>query len=421
MRFGFHKVALMIGAATLLTPVAAAAQVRDLDSTQSDIRVYQGNVDSAAAVYEVSVPANSVMTIDVMATSDLDPIVSVTNVATGETIAEDDDGGDGLNSRVRVRGGDAGMRISIAVNSFDADWVGEGETYGGSFDLRLETREWSPPVTRTVTYGARETGTVDGEPNLFTFQGVAGELVEIALTSPDGQLDPMLELRDASGEIIAYNDDFNGLNSMISHSFSEDGTYTIAAMGFGESTGDYVLRVRERREAVAQLPLQVIGIEDQASGDLASSFAEDALRPVFIDYQLSEEAIATILAGDGDVTIRMNALEDGDEDFGGGIDPYIEVGFDTPLGFAIAAWDDDGSGTLDSMLPLDFGLLADMPDMLRMLRIRAQGFGGSGGAYTIEITEGMEARAEPFAWEDGPAIAPPPVIQVPPPAPAPSN
>ncbi|MDE1467970.1 hypothetical protein [Aurantiacibacter sp. D1-12] len=419
MRFGFHKAALMIGAAALLTPVAAAAQARDLDSAQSDVRVFQGNVDSAEAVFEVSIPANSIMTIDVMTTSDLDPIVSVTDLASGEVIAEDDDGGDGLNSRVRIRGEENGRRISIAVNSFDADWVGEGESYGGSFDLRLETRAWSPPVTRTVTYGSRETGTVDGEPNLFEMVGVAGERVEISLVAPEESfLDPLLEMRDASGEIVAYNDDGgNGLNSLITHVFEADGTYTIAATGYGESTGDFVLRIRERREAVAQLPLQVIGIEDQASGELASMYVEDELRPTTISYQLSEEAMATILGGDGDVTIRMNAVGETDEDFGGGLDPYVDVGFDTPLGFAVVAADDDGSGTLDSMLPLDLGLLADTPELLSMLRIRVQGFGGSGGAYTLEITEGMEARAEPLVD----FAVPPPPIQIAPPAPPPSE
>lgn len=415
MRFGIHKVALLVGAAAVLTPVAAAAQVRDLDQAQSDVRVFQGSVDSAASVYEVSVPAGSVMQIDVLSTSDLDPIVSVTDAATGEVIAEDDDGGENLNSRVRIMGNE-GRRIVIEVNSFDASWAAEGEEYGGSFDLRLETSAYTPPVILPVTYGARQEGEVRGEPTLFTMEGVAGERVEIALTSPDGELDPFLELRDDTGEVIAFNDDGgNGLNSLLNYVFEEDGTYTIAATGYGTSEGAFLLRIRDRRDAAPQLPLQVIGIADQASGELGSPWADDGLLPPYIDYQLSEEAIATIVSGDGDVTIRMNAVETDDADFAGQIDPYVELGFDTPLGFAVATYDDDGSGTLDSMLPVDLGLLADNPAMLGMLRIRVQGFGGSSGPYTLEITEGMEARAETYdAWEGG--MAPPPIM-IPPPAP----
>lgn len=396
MRFGFHKTALLIGAAALLTPAAASAQV-NLDQAESDVRVFQGNVDGEAATYEVTVPASSVMQIDVLSTSDLDPIVTVTDAASGEVIAEDDDGGDELNSRVRIRGEENGRQIVIAVNSFDATWMEEGETYGGSFDLRLATSTYTAPVTRTVTYGARETGSVQGEPNLFTFEAQAGDMIEVALLS-EGELDPYLELRDASGETIAFDDDGgNGLNSLLRHTFDEAGPFTIAAMGYGESMGDFTLRVRERRTVMAQLPLQVIGFDDQASGELAPQWDVGTDLPTSIMYQLSEEARAAIRSGNGQVTIRMNASGEGDPDFGGNIDPFVELGFDTPLGFAVATSDDDGSGTLDSLLPVDLGLLADHHGLLDMMRIRVQAYGGSGGAYTLTITQGMEERAEGYS------------------------
>lgn len=397
MRFGFHKAALLIGAAAIMVPAAASAQV-NLDSAQSDVRVFQGSVDGEASTFEVSVPADSTMQIDVIATSDLDPVVTVTDAATGEVIAEDDDGGGELNSRVRIRGNDTGRRIVISVDSFDATWVEAGETYGGSFDLRLSTSAYSAPVTRAVTYGARETGTIEGEPNLFTFEARAGDMIEVALLS-EGDLDPYLELKDANGETIAFNDDGGGsLNSLLVHTFEQAGTYTIAAMGFGDSTGDFTLRIREQRTATAQLPLQVIGIGDQASGELSAPYVQSAILPSSIMYQLSDTAKAAIRAGNGQVTIRMNAVEGSDADFGGDVDPFVEVGFDTPLGFAVADSDDDGSGSLNALLPVDLGLLANQPALLDMLRIRVQGYGGSGGAYTLEITEGMEARVEGYDY-----------------------
>lgn len=403
MRFGLHKAALLIGAAAIMAPAMAAetraaAQV-NLDDAQSDVRVFQGNVDGAAATFEVSVPAGSIMQIDVISTSDLDPMVTVTDAASGEVIAEDDDGGDDLNSRVRIRG-EEGRRIVISVNSFDASWVEEGESYGGSFDLRLATSSYTAAQTRSVSYGSRETGEVRGEPNLFTFVAEAGDMIEVALVS-EGDLDPYLELLDANGETIAFDDDGgNGLNSLLTHVFDKAGTYTISAQGFGESEGAYTLRVRERRTASAQLPLQVIGIGDQASGELAAPYAEGGLLPTSILYQLSDAALAAIRAGDGAVTIRMNAVEGTDPDFGGDIDPYLELGFDTPLGFAVATSDDDGSGSLDAMLPVDLGLIADRPALLDMLRIRVQGFGESGGQFTLEITQGMEARVENYDYLD---------------------
>ncbi|MEE4315612.1 MAG: PPC domain-containing protein, partial [Erythrobacter sp.] len=315
--------------------------------------------------------------------------------ARGELIVEDDDGGDNLNSRVRLGAEERSRRITIEVDSFDAEWA-EGE-YGGSFDLRLQTNEFVAVATRAVSYGARETGTLMGEEHLFTMQGRAGEPVEIALVATDDMLDPYLELRDPSGETIASDDDGGeGLNSLLRHTFPENGTYTISANGFGDSTGDYRLRVREQREVMAQLPLQVIGIADEASGELASSWdsaGDDAMTPTHIDYQLSEAAQAAIRAGNGEVSIRMTASEAGDADFGGTIDPFVELGFDTPLGFAPVASDDDSGGELNALLAIDLGPIADEPGLLDMLRIRAQGYGGSAGAYTLVISEGMEAPA----------------------------
>lgn len=425
MRFGLTKTALLIGAAAMLTPAVASAQV-NLDAAQSDVRVFQGAVDGEAATFEVTVPANSVMQIDVLSTSDLDPIVTVMEAGSDDVIAEDDDGGDGLNSRVRIRAEDSARRIMISVNSFDASWVEAGETYGGSFDLRLATNAYTAPVTRTVTYGARETGTVQGEPNLFTFVAQAGDMIEVALLS-EGELDPLLELRDSSEEAIATDDDGgNGLNSLLMHVFEEAGTYTIAAMGFGESTGDFTLRIRERRTPMAQLPLQMIGLNDEATGELSSPWQEDGMRPSSILYQLSPAALSTIRSGDGQITIRMNAADGGDPDFGSDIDPFVELGFDTPLGFAVATSDDDGSGTLNSMLPVDLGLLEDHPGLLDMMRIRVTGLGGSAGAYSLTITEGMEERV---GWDSEaamdtmsvpmpvPPIASPPQPAPPPPAP----
>lgn len=411
--------ALLAGVSAVLAP-PVLAQVRDLDSEASDVRTYQGRVDGEAAVFTVTIPADATMRIDVLSAGGLDPVVRVKDARSGELIAEDDDGGDGLNSRVSIAG-EQGRRITIEVDSFDAEFVEDGESYGGRFDLQLTTRAFVDVGVRPVTYGARETGTImdEGDEHLFSFNAVAGQSIEVALLD-EGGLDPYLTLRDPSGEDILSDDDGGmGLNSAMRHTFEDDGTYTIVASGFGASTGDYTLRVRDQRAAVgAQLPLQVIGLNDTASGELSSQWDEgNSLLPQYIDYQLSESAKAIIRAGNGEVTIRMNAGEGGDPDFGGNMDPNVMMGFDTPMGFAVVESDDDGGEGLNSMLPVDLGLLADDPGLLDMLRIRATAFGGSAGAYTISITEGMEARAvPPIMITDRPMIPPPA-----PPAPLRSN
>ncbi|WP_147366888.1 hypothetical protein [Aurantiacibacter zhengii] len=391
---------LLAGVAALMAP-PALAQVRDLDGERSDVRVFQGRIDGEASVFTVTLPADTGLQVDVIATGNLDPVLRVKD-ARGELLGENDDFGDGLNSRVMIGAEGRSRRLTIEVDSFDGEWAGEGEGYGGSFDLRLSTNEYVEVGTRAVTYGARETGMLVGGEHLFTMQARAGQTVEAALIATEDGLDPYLELRDPSGETIAFDDDGGGaLNALLRHTFEDSGTYTFAASGLGESTGSYRFRVRERREMPAQLPLQVIGIDDEASGELAEGWDEEAApttSPTQIDYQLSEEAKAAIRAGNGEVTIRMTASDAADPDFGGAIDPYIELGFDTPLGFAMVESDDDGAGDLNALLPIDLGTLAGDPALLDALRIRAQGFGGSGGAYTLTVTPGLEARVEQD-WE----------------------
>ena len=383
------------GAAVLCAP--AVAQVRDLDDERSDVRVFQGQVDSAPARFSLTVPADTALQIDAVAIDELDPVLRVLDAETGELIVEDDDGGGDLNSRALVPPQDSPRRVTIEVDSFDAEWA-EGEGYGGRFELRVSSTDYVDVGTRAVGYGASETGVLAGQEHLFTIEGEAGQLVEIAMVALDDEVDPYLELRDASGETVALDDDGgDNLNALLRHVFSDNGTYTIAASSYGGHGGEYRLRVRQRRAASAQLPLQVIGFEDEASGELASGWNEagDAtMMPRQIDYQLSEEAIAAIRGGSGEVSIRMNASGERDPDFGGNIDPYLELGFDTPLGFAVVDSDDDGGGDLDAMLPVDLGLLAGEPALLDALRIRVQGYGESSGTYTLVITEGMEQRAD---------------------------
>lgn len=410
---------LLAGAALL--PLSAAAQdIRDLDAEASNVRVFSGTVGSDPAVFEVGVPAGTSMRIDAISTSDLDPMLTVTDAATSEVLGEDDDSGGELNSRVTIRGED-GRRIRIAVSSFSYDALAaaeneqNGEDYGlggGSFDLRLTTLAFTPQNTRSIAWGSAVGGTLlSEESHEFTFTGEPGQVLDVVLLAgEDGGLDPYLELRDEKGEVLASNDDSgDGLNSRIRHVMQNTGTYTIVAQAYGNSGGEYTLRVGERREAVLQAPVQMISIGGRAQGRLGEGYENGGIEPAYIDYQLDEEALAAIAAGGGQITIRMNKGEDEDPAFGNALDPMVEVGFDTPLGFAAVDSDDDSGGDLNAMLPIDLSSLAGDASLLSHLRIRVRAFSGSGGAYELRVTEGMEARP---VMDDTPVLAPPmPVVR----------
>jgi len=390
---------LMAGAALMLAPAIAGAQdVRDLDQESSNVRTFTGNVGSQAAVFEVNVAAGNVLKIDVIATNGMDPTVKVTDAVSGEVLGEDDDSGGDLNSRVSIRGQEA-RRIRIEVNRFTYEGMEESSYEGGDFELKLTAMQYSPQSVRPVTWGSALGGSLVGEDkHEFSFTGEQGQLLEVAmLAGEDTSLDPFLELRDDTGEVVASNDDSGGgLNARLRYVMQSGGTYTITASAYGEGGGDYTLRVGERREAIVQAPLQMIGFGDRMTGRLGAGIESGDIDPDTILYQLNDAAIARIIAGHGAVTIHMDADEGSDNpldaDGGNGLDPFVELGFDTPLGFAGVGSDDDGSGSLNAMLPIDLSSIADSRDLLARLRVRVKSYSGSGGAYTLRITEGMEAR-----------------------------
>lgn len=384
---------LLAGAAMTSAPVAAQ-DARDLDRETSTMRSFSGRVTDEPEVFNVSIPAGTALRIDVVATSELDPVLTVTNARTGELIVEDDDGGGDLNSRALVRGGDTGLQVRLSVRAFSFEGM-EGPAPGGTFDLRLTSMTVNPQGVDRLSWGSSTSGTLNGdETHEFTFRGAEGSLLEVNM-SADGEfseLDSYLELYNEQGEMVAFDDDSGGeLNSRMRYVLPDDGTYRIVASTYGETEGDYQLVVSEQREPVTQAPLQTIGLNRQAEGRVGAAYDLGGIDPAYIDYQLSEAAIATIQRGNGEVTIHLTAVN-GNEEFG--LDPYLELGFDTPLGFAVVLFDDDGAGNLNSLLPVDLSEVAADPELLSRLRIRAQAFGGTEGNYEIEITEGLEERVE---------------------------
>lgn len=86
-------------------------------------------------------------------------------------------------------------------------------------------------------------GTIVPAEAVYTFAGQAGQVVTITLDSED--FDPVLFLQTATGEEIAFNDDFGGsLNSRIVTELPADGTYRVVARSYSGNGGDFNLMVR---------------------------------------------------------------------------------------------------------------------------------------------------------------------------------
>ncbi|MFK7834913.1 MAG: DUF4214 domain-containing protein [Sulfitobacter sp.] len=97
-------------------------------------------------------------------------------------------------------------------------------------------------TNQLITVGTIETA---GDVDWFRISLVEGRSYQINLdgTSGTGGLsDTFLSIWDPNGNFIASNDDSNdGLNSQLEYIAGQTGIYFVAAEGFGDNTGDYVI------------------------------------------------------------------------------------------------------------------------------------------------------------------------------------
>lgn len=428
MKLLHAKAFLLAGAAALLTPIPAAAQdVRNLDNAQSDVLIFDGTVTGEPARFRLTMERGSFLQVDVRPAegSDLDPVLTITDVRTGEVLAEDDDSGGNLASRARIRS-DVRRQVELTVTPFA---FFSGEESSGAFELQLRRGAYTVPRTTPIAYGGEARGRVGAEEQrYYTISGQAGQLLEVALLAEDDSIDPLLNLysgTDVEGEVLMSDDDGGeGLNSLLRFVLPKSGTYTIGVGTYGESTGSFTLRVNEQRSPIDQAALTPLGLAERSTGYLAGvtydAATEQAVEATGNLYQLSATAIAAIRAGAGEVTIDMTHPLIDNASFPSGVDPFLEVGFETPLGFASMMTNDDGGEEgLNARIAIDLAPLAADGDWLERLRIRANTIGG-GGSYDIQIAEGLLPVREPYAYEEAaegydgeypvPMVPPPPVM-----------
>jgi hypothetical protein len=154
----------------------------------------------------------------------------------------DDDGGDGMNSRLRVTI-PADGRYGVNARPLSADVFGS---------YTLTVREAAPAVPRQVERNRDLDGSLaDSDFEHWHYQGTAGEVLHIRMWS--GSFDTVLELgRMEGGQFrqLAENDDESGesTDSLIEFTLPSAGEYVIRARAFhGGTAGAYTLRVDSSR------------------------------------------------------------------------------------------------------------------------------------------------------------------------------
>jgi hypothetical protein len=304
----------------------------------------------------------------------------------GDLVIEDDDGGGALNPRLTVTSEAGGLyRVEVDV-------LGEG----GPFTLLARESVFVPEVVTELTLAGgrveRDVVFPDDDDGLFTFSGRRGEVYSITLTAADGdeeeRSDPMLELfqgSEAEGESLFQDDDGGGgLNARIVAELPESDTYTVRVSNLSSSG--------RARLAVAKITPRPVTV-----GSLAYAtpvvVAFDADSPFVIDAsdrRLSPYALfrlpavpAAAIAGRDEVIVLRAESE--------GLDPWLELGIETPFGFTPVLSNDDTDG-LNARLTLDPALFEgeDSASWWNRLRIRVTAPPSSVGEIRVTAERSAE-------------------------------
>lgn len=217
----------------------AVEQTRNARLTTSSCRTEDG---SYADRWRFDLAAETAVQIDLMS-EEFDAFLAVLD-AGGQPVALDDDGGSGTNARI-LHVFPAGEYV-IYANTFDA-----GET--GNYQLSVQPATNHPclSVVGTIVVGESVNGSLatgDCELSDGTFadrwrlEVAAATTLQVDLMSTE--FNAFLGITDASGNVVAVNDDGGGgTDARVSQTFVP-GTYTLWANSDLPATGAYSLSVQ---------------------------------------------------------------------------------------------------------------------------------------------------------------------------------
>lgn len=283
-----------------------------------------------------------------------------------EELASNDDGDDGLNSRVLFTAPAAGdYLIRAAALSSDGE---------GAYVLSLSDARAPVPLV-PLAVGDEIEGALDENSSMddygsgyvgYAFTARAGQRVAFAMSADD--FDTYVELGRANAggfEVIASDDDGagEGLNSRLVHTFEEGGVYEFRARSLGGSgVGPYTLEVSEIPPDPEPAPLT---FGQSVEGEITDASAQGVGGGRFDAWRFSGEEGQRV-----QVVMRS-----------GDFDSYLEIG-SADGEFTSMAYDDDGLGEgLNSRL--NFTIPATGAYI-----VRAQPLGGSArGLYSLELTD----------------------------------
>jgi Bacterial pre-peptidase C-terminal domain len=224
-----------------------------IDADDPKIKVTEPNVnvsvDLPAKTFLIKLTNGAKYRIDLIG-PDLDPVLAIQD-GTGKQIAFDDDGGEGLNSRLDfVAPADATYKfvcaslkgtgnITLTVKQTATGKTGTGDG-GAASGKEVKFEGQVANSDPTIKLGNRE---FHGKPHEVKM--AAGKKYQLDMVKKDGSIDPLLFLQDKTGKVLAVDDDGGGFpNARIIFPCVKDDTYKLFAAALtGE--GGYTLTIKE--------------------------------------------------------------------------------------------------------------------------------------------------------------------------------
>jgi len=221
-----------------------------IDADDPKIKVTEPNVnvsvDLPAKTFLIKLTNGAKYRIDLIG-PDLDPVLAIQDNS-NKQIAFDDDGGEGLNSRLDfVAPADGTYKfvcaslkgvgnITLTVKQAGTGKGGGGGATGKETKFEGQVAAADP----TIKLGNKE---FHGKPHEVKL--AAGKKYQLDMVKKDGTIDPLLFLQDKNGKILAVDDDGGGFpNARIMFQCVKDDTYKLFAAALtGE--GGYTLTIKE--------------------------------------------------------------------------------------------------------------------------------------------------------------------------------
>ncbi len=134
------------------------------------------------------------------------------------------------NPRARVLGDLSNQEVS-------SDTVPANTEDDGSIPLAGDTgiTGSGEGINTTATIGDGPHGSAGSDSGDFDFYSLdadAGDSLTVDIDTPTGSLDSVVVLFDDAGEIVNVNDDSDGFDSLLTHTFEDAGTYYVMVTGY---------------------------------------------------------------------------------------------------------------------------------------------------------------------------------------------